>query len=406
MTRTTDLAALVLLLAFTAAMAINPVDIQTHNRVAASIYTGTFSGNTARLILGSYLLVRGSGAVFRLLSRSWLVWLVLLTLLASGLWSVDPARTAATTLDLALVIFCAATLAERLGSAGLTSALIVSGTMIVLLSCLGALSGSGFALMGAEHEGLWRGFFTHKNSFGAFAAMVLVLALTLPPNNATWLLWGSVALCVLALWRAGSIATDIAAVIALLAAAAHWAMGRVQRLAGALATLMLTALAALALALPAYLETVAVILGRDGAFSGRVGLWSAAWSLLQTRPFGAGYGTGGGALALEWMQQATGWAGARQPHNAYLALALDIGWIGLLAYIALLALAALMLVTRPARPLDRAVLALLAFHATLGMAEASAGPYPTVTVLVLCCLLAASAETVPATKRSAMAEMV
>jgi O-antigen ligase len=406
MTRMADLAALVLLLAFTAAMAVNPVDIQAHNRIAASVYAGTFSGNTARLVLGAYLLVRGPAAVFRLLSRSWLVWLVLLPLLASGLWSVDPARTAATTLDLALVIFCAATLAERLGAAGLIRALLLAGAAIVLVSCLGALSGSGFALMGAEHEGLWRGFFTHKNSFGAFAAMVLVLAVTLPTANNSWVRLGAVALCLLALWRAGSIAADIAAAVALIAAATHWAMGRVQRLAAVLGTLMLTALTALALALPTYLESLAVMLGRDGALSGRAGLWSAAWSLLQTRPFGAGYGTGGGALALEWMQQATGWAGARQPHNAYLALALDMGWIGLLAYVALLALTALLLAARPARPLDRAILALLALHATLGMAEASAGLYPTVTVFVLCCLFAASAETVPATKRSAMAEMV
>lgn len=405
MKRALDGLPLLVLLAFTAAMAWNPLDIQTHNAYLNTPYGGTFSGNFARLVIGLYLVFRGPGTMLRLASPPGIMVIVPLGLLSSGLWSVDPARTLATTLDLVLVALSAATLADRLGPEILCRWLVIFGAGIILASCLVAQAGDPHALMGAVHAGLWRGLFTHKNAFGAFAAIILILAVTLPRLR-PWMRGAVAGLCVFALWQSGSVAAQAAAGAGLATLLAAWVAARLGAMRGVWLVLLLTGFAAGLIALPAFWESILQFVGRDAALSGRLGLWRAASAIVQSHPFGAGYGTGGGPLALQAMQESTGWAGARQAHNAYLATALDLGWLGLIAYLAGIGLAMRALLSRRTQRLAGALLGMLALHVTLGMAEAAAGPYPTVTVFVLCCLFAASAASVPAMKRSAMAVTV
>jgi len=172
----------------------------------------------------------------------------------------------------------------------------LTGTALILLSVALAVIGDPHALMGGMHAGRWRGVFAHKNSFGPFLAVNLLVAvfgqssLKLPPA----LVAAMVVVDLAALFFTNSATADIAAAAGLIAGIALlpipnravrglWRGGSV-----AVACLLGGAL----LLQPA---VTGELLGRDATMSGRAAMWAQAMPMTVERPLGTGYGTGGGA---------------------------------------------------------------------------------------------------------------
>jgi exopolysaccharide production protein ExoQ len=407
--RLIDYMAAALVFAFTGAMAFNAIDIQTHVALGgAGDYPGVVGGNMPRLCLIAYCLARGTTALPFLIVCFPVLVLFAILAMVSSLWSVEPERTVAATIDLMITIAVVHTLVHRLGGLHAIQVFLLLGLVVTLVSAAIATMGHPYALMSGEHAGRWRGMFTHKNSFAMIAAVTLLFAVTLPGGpKRRFLRLGAVAVCGVALAKAGSVSSIAAVAGALAITTVHFVTVRAFQHSLASRVIALCVLIVAVGIVHLNMSSILQALGRDSELSGRIELWQSALPFVQTHVFGHGYGTGGGEAVVNAMRAANGWEGARQVHNGYLALALDLGWGAMLAY-ALWLTRLIMLTKRLSQSsLGLATSAIASFAAINAFAESASGPYAAYPFLALLLVwFAARAETTPAAKRSTMASTV
>lgn len=409
MSRLIDYVAAAVTFAFTGAVALNAIDIQAYVAQARpGDYTGMVTGILPRLCLIAYCVARGTTTLPLLIVGFPVLVLSALFAMLSTFWSVDPERSVTAAIDLLITIAVAHTLVRRLGGLRTLEVFLILGLAAMLASVSFAIVGHPYAIMGGEHAGRWRGFFTHKNSFAMVAGVTLLLATTLPGGRKKlYLRLVAVAVCCVSLTKAESVSAIAAVAGALAITILHFVTVRAFR--HKLASRVVVVCFAIVAFGMVQLNMSAILqgLGRDSELSGRMELWRSALPFVQTHVLGHGYGTGGGEAVLNAMRAASGWEGARQVHNGYLALALDLGWAAMLAY----ALWLTRLTMLPRR-LSRSAFGLVAsaiacFVALNGFAESASGPYAAYPFLALLLVwFAARAEITPAAKLSTMDSMV
>ena len=180
---------------------------------------GVFSGKAGLLIglvlVGVYLPalrnpLRSLGGALCLL------WLLAL---GSALWASNAGTVLFAVANLTLLL-AATMLAHRLlGFARALRLIWLVSTMLILLSVALAAVGDAHAVMGGMHGGRWRGLFAHKNSFGPFLAVNLLIALFAHASLKlpAVLVFAMVAVDLVALFFANSATADIAAAAGIIA---------------------------------------------------------------------------------------------------------------------------------------------------------------------------------------------
>ncbi|UVC11659.1 O-antigen ligase family protein [Rhizobium sp. TH2] len=249
----------------------------------------------------------------------------------SVLWSISESLTFKTVLSLVSSVVFFQYYVEKYSGRLVLNQLIVASTLVLLLSVAAALAHVNVTLMAGFHEGLWRGFFVHKNPFGAFAAFYALLVF----YAAGRLGYGTMArtlmlvLAVVVLLKSSSSTAILALGSAVVLVTGVVTLRTMTR--NAILTWLLIAICAapVVFGIWAYFADVLELVGRDSTFSGRDRVWPYFLRIIETNGFwGTGYGTPflPGTFAID-AQESLFWS-VRSPHNAFLGLALNVSWIG------------------------------------------------------------------------------
>ncbi|MBN3963603.1 O-antigen ligase [Nostoc sp. NMS8] len=203
--------------------------------------------------------------------------------------------------------------------------------IIIILSVFFAIALPQYGIQ--SDAGKWRGVFTHKNGLGArmVTSSIVFLILGYQSRRYNWLFWGGFSLSILLLILAGSSSSIVNLVILIFAFFAfqiwRWSYSIM------IPTLMIMAIISqiLYLWLSNGADVVFASLGKDSTLTGRTELWPLVIDMIWKRPW-LGYGYGGfwqgwdGESAYIWLN--AGWL-APHAHNGYLAICLDLGFLGL-----------------------------------------------------------------------------
>lgn len=233
-----------------------------------------------------------------------------------------------------------------------------------------------------------RGLFPHKNAFGWFCALGIVWSVGTRRG-----LGPTLAIAVTGAMACGLLASGSRTAAATLPAVGAYALavGLCQRAfpdgaRGALALVVLGALAALAVAAAAPLLVDG--LGREATFTGRTDVWRHYLAYLHDRPL-TGYGTGILSSDTE-LNRAIGAAvpgheaqSLRSPHSLYIGLASETGLIGVACFVAAHAWLALVAPFRRLSPWSRTAGALSVAILLAGITEMRDGFLPGTATLLL-----------------------
>ncbi|MEM1410033.1 MAG: O-antigen ligase family protein, partial [Pseudomonadota bacterium] len=264
---------------------------------------------------------------------------ILLFGFASMFWSVDPAYTVQKAISYGFCIIYPALLIRAFGLSESLWLIWAVGAVILIASAIFAVIGSDFALMKGAHEGLWRGFFSHKNKFGPFALWMLLLSIALPPTDKVRqaLVLTVKVVAVVSIVFSGSATALMLLVLSYSVYVVFKILlqSNVTPILGSLSIVfaIVTGVTLIATFTPMVLE----LMGRDLTLTGRVPLWQAAIPHTLAHPFGFGFGIGASEAALTDIRTATGWDVAPNVHNGFIELALSLGWAAVVVFYSWLA---------------------------------------------------------------------
>lgn len=375
-------------------LTINPLDVQTYFALSAqNDYSGAIvSSLPLKLLFAAFILANMRAVWVQRRNASVVVAVIAVLAVLSAAWSPVPLRTLNRALDLFLCLGMPLVMLDILGARRVVTVMWATGFAIVVASSLLAAVGSEYALMGGNFGGHWRGLFAHKNSFGLFAASVLLLSVVGRHfiDAPRWLIGLTVLLSAIALLGASSATAMVALLFAFVVMIANAYLSRFGVLRWpVLAVAGIALVFAISLA-NEVLPLLAELLGRDETLTGRTGLWSAVVPLVIDAPVGYGYGSSGGDVALDLMRRGTGWAGARSTHNSYLELALDLGPAVAVAFAGVYF--ARLIATRSRTEAgvreNSALVAVTAFLLMAGIAESGMGPYISYQLVLVLTFLA------------------
>ena len=299
-------------------------------------------GNTASNFgaqLCETLIYAGSGVLIlayyrRVLVAARTAWPFLLVggfALLSSMWSVDPAITIRRSAVLLSTSIFGIYLASRRSTVQLQALLLHFFLILVGASLLLLVAAPSYAL-DTFHNDAFRGITIHKNVFGNYMGMFVLLALTYPFRK-RWggAHWGTILLAgsMLVASRAGT--ALISAVIAVIVAPMLYVVRFPKRQAVPLAVLGLILLAVLGMAASQFSGSVLDLLGKDSTLTGRAAIWQGARHSISKRPLlGYGYdafwqGLRGESLSIiatvNWL--------VPHAHNGYLEALLGLGAAGM-----------------------------------------------------------------------------
>lgn len=256
---------------------------------------------------------------------------------SSVLWSSAPDETLRSSISLTGSSLFGLYLGTRYNLKQLVSILGWVFSVSIILSFLFAILLPKYGLMGGVHTGVWRGIYMHKNSLGIrmVNSIVIFLILIFENRQYKWIPYLGITLSIVLLLFSRSTSSLINTVFVLTA----FLILQTVRWNYRLMVLALTILTLLSSTLTAWLVinagSIFGSLGKDLTLSGRTVLWSAAWEMIQRKPW-FGYGYDGfwhgmdGESAYIWL--ATGWK-MNHPHNGFIGALLDLGFIGLLLFL-------------------------------------------------------------------------
>lgn len=295
------------------------------------------------LVIYSLILVLAAvrpAAIATLLVENWLVLGFLGLLLASTVWSVDPAATLRGGVALSMTTFFCIYLYAGFGSDGGATIMFrtLLGLAILSLAISPVVPGIAFHV-GDEHAGSLRGVFVHKNVAGNIAVWMLSFCLflaarrSLSPRASVL----SVALIFVFLVLTRSMTSLFVALLVLAAFAAMLAIRREIRVVALFATVLFILVFGATVLVLSEPGKLAELLGRDPTFSGRVIIWDEVLRLIGERPLrGYGYSAIWDLNFGPLYRLISDW-GIGAGHNAYLDLALDVGIPGLALFLVLAA---------------------------------------------------------------------
>lgn len=253
----------------------------------------------------------------------------------SALWSVDPALTLRRSVLVLASTLIAIYLGERYSLPKLAQLLAVAMSLIMLMTLALRIASPSRVI---DVDGTWRGLTPHKNAFGAYMGIALVLLWLVRFERFKLLRYPLIVAAGFLLFASHSMAALSGSVL-MLAALPLWRSMRRNTAQRILAC----AVGVMALSLGIYVvnrnpDFFFQLVARDPTFTGRTKLWSLVLPAIAQHPLlGYGYGafwwTGLSGEALNiWIRSR--WI-PTAADNGYLDLILDLGVIALplLAYV-------------------------------------------------------------------------
>ena len=287
--------------------------------------------------LGGLIALACAPNLIRTAVRSPMLMLMLAIAVASFVWSFDGAQTLRRSVALLLSTFVALAVAARWDWDGVAEVMATCFAALVVITVVTALTVPTLGRMLELYPGAWRGLWPEKNAMGGNMAIgygVFLAAAALVPKR-RWL-WGGFAAAALFLVLMSTSKTSLLCAVLATGAAAFVGLVRRGPVTG-IAT-VLTAVVGVALIGAAALFASDVffqVLGKDSSLTGRTDIWEPAIRQAMQRPWlGWGYGavwtdqSGWGALA--WITHDAGFR-AVHAHNSWIAVFLELGWVGLVA---------------------------------------------------------------------------
>jgi exopolysaccharide production protein ExoQ len=293
--------------------------------------------------LTSFLVLLRIRHTLYVMSRSWLLWFLLILETVSCMWSSD---------------FDYSLLASRDFLRMLTTALFIGSRFALREQFYMALCALGFGAFmsviavvgfpvvgvhGSEFPGAWRGVFGHKNALGSYASMLMIMSflLAIDPEKKKPIAWWGVIFSAIMVLKTTSKTSLVISVVALgvvyFCCNFRW---RGKKAIVILDLAIMTSVITLGLIISMWVPLVQG-LGKDATISGRTPIWASIWSQVSAHPF-FGFGRAGFfAPGSPYSQQTYADIGFWIPHahNGYLELFLDIGLFGFAVFLAVFFLA-------------------------------------------------------------------
>jgi exopolysaccharide production protein ExoQ len=279
--------------------------------------------------------------VLRAARASWpLLGLSALAMLSTT-WSADPGVTLRRSLLLLFSILTAIYLGERYSMDELARRLAHTFCLMMIAVIVLWVIAPFYVVDNTIHTGAWKGLSGHKNTFGGFMAIAVLLLLLVRFHRFPLLRYVFLitSFCLLVLSHSAG-ALSCTALIIVIMPLWRWArLSRQQRLL--VSTISVLLFFAGIYLIVGHADVLLEALGRDATLTGRTYLWAAIWPAVLKHPIlGYGYDTFWTGLQGEVLNTriAVGWL-AEAADNGYLDLCLGLGVIGLGAFLAVFAVA-------------------------------------------------------------------
>jgi O-antigen ligase len=264
-----------------------------------------------------------------------LLWMLIVMVFVSALWSIDPSVTQRRGVAVLFTTLAGVVLAARYDWTELSEVLGAALAILVFACFFLALFVPSYGRMTQLFPGAWRGVWYEKNALGdhmSIACIVFAAAAILNPKR--WWLWVVMEGLAMTLILLSTSKTSLVALLIGLAGLGFVILAKRGPALGVITTFMgVTALLALIGIVYFASDTVLGLLGKDATLTGRTRLWAAVLSQIHTRPWtGFGYGavwndkTIWGPLA--WISKRAKFI-ATHAHNSWLEVWLGMGCIGL-----------------------------------------------------------------------------
>ena len=289
-------------------------------------------------VIASHVLLTGRSTLKALFSVAWLVLILPLPLSMIGTgWPSDSVR--AMLFTFATMIAATGLLTLPPDAKGFRAALIVASLVVLVMCYAGVMLWPIRAIhqayeVEAEHAGMWRGIYSHKNITGpVMAALVFGGIYLLRSGNRLFGL-AITGLALLFLVKTGSkTSVALVPVIAGLIVVGPWIVGRALTAIGLFCSFVgLLALTVGAVVFPFFGKLLHDLIPGT-TFSGRTDLWRFALDLANPLPlFGFGYGNFWSTPLVEESEKpfelAWDMRGAAHAHNSFLDAIIQLGWPG------------------------------------------------------------------------------
>lgn len=308
-----------------------------------SNYPTNLPMNTALYLLSYlgaifFLILRWKKTVY-FISKDIIVITIIGIAVASIVWSDNPSTTIRTSVALIGTTLFGIYLGSRYSVKEQVRILGWTSLFILVLSLLLIGGLPQYGIMAAVHSGAFRGIFTHKNLFGRFLALSIIILLmfkTVLPPNKVWIAKLCIGLALILLSGARSTTSMINTSILLMALLVYQTF-RFRYILMVPAFLSLVTLSGVLYSLyTEYSSLVFASLGKDPSLTGRTELWMYAWDMIEQKLWlGYGWGAFWGGLdgPSGYIIRMAKWA-VPNSHNGWIDLWLDLGFVGVFAYAA------------------------------------------------------------------------
>jgi O-antigen ligase len=304
--------------------------------------------------------------------RSPLLSLLVALAFVSALWSLDPEVTVRRAMAVLLTTLSGMVIATCFDWPRLVEVLATAFGVLAAMSVATVVLAPSYGIMTADFPGAWRGVWDHKNALGynMSVGFVVFVAAAMLSRRRRWLWWGLAAAAMTLVVLSTSKTSLIGCLAAVFLAGVVWIARRGP--AGAvLATWILVgglfAAGFLFVLDPGLLFRV---LGKDETLTGRTRIWAAVLRQIARRPW-TGYGYGAVWTEpsswgpLPWISKEQGFV-VHEAHNGWLAIWLELGYLGLCAAAATVAevwvRVAFGMLRRPSTYLTLPFLAIFSLH--------------------------------------------
>lgn len=256
---------------------------------------------------------------------------------ASFFWSADPVRTLRQSVVLAAVTLFAVYLVLRFP---LAEILLIWASVFALSAVLNIYFIVAEPVYAVQPKGEWSGVFPQKNALGrvALQALPVLVAAARGTPRFRWPFYASGAMYV-ALLIGSQSKTMLLGIGASLGLAIVYMAFRGRKTLRGMAYLGLITGMGLAISLTLVnLEFLADLVGKDVSFTGRIPLWQELWPIAAAEPvLGYGYKAafGGYFSPIHEVWVANPWEPGHA-HNDYLAIFMQVGFVGLGLYLVMM----------------------------------------------------------------------
>ena len=268
--------------------------------------------------------------------QTWLLWVLVAFCILSVFWATLPALTFRRSIALVFTTAYGVYLADRVNLAEMVCLLAKVFAILIAINLFVVFVFPEYGIHHSRHFGAWRGFFSHKNTFGLmmFFASLIYFVLALQDGQSRGIYWFGFAVSVGLILASHSQTSFLSLVITCgctpFLRAIRWS-GMLSK-AFYISGFLFTAFSSYVIAIN--IERITAFFGRDATFTGRTDIWRDGFAMIMRQPW-IGYGFGS-----EWVIEPWGFTPAWHPnldhtlslHNGYLELLAQVGWVGMVLY--------------------------------------------------------------------------